>query len=79
MPIGTVKNGGVGAPVSRQITPENISGLLFRLDQALQITRCLRATIPECAEEGFDQRAAVMGVATLIDGIYMDIAEGPPL
>jgi hypothetical protein len=60
----------------KQITSENIPGLLSRLDQAMQITRCVGAAIPECAEEGFDQRAAVMGVATLIEGIYLDIAEG---
>jgi hypothetical protein len=43
------------------------------LDQAMRITKCVGATIPE--DEGFDRRAALMGVATLIEGIYMDIAE----
>jgi hypothetical protein len=41
----------------------------------MQITKCVGATIPEDAEEGFDRRSAVMGVATLIEGIYMDMAE----
>jgi hypothetical protein len=49
--------------------------LLSRLDQAMQITRCVGSTIPEDSEDGFDRRAAIMGVATLIDVIYQEFAE----
>jgi hypothetical protein len=45
--------------MAEQITPENISQLLSRLDQAMQTTRCVGATIPEDDKEGFDRRAAV--------------------
>lgn len=63
------------APIHKPIASENISELLSRLDQAMQITRGVGATIPEDAEEGFDRRAAVMGVATLIEGIYHNVEE----
>ena len=63
------------SPIHKPIAPENISELLSRLDQAMQITRGVGATIPEDAEEGFDRRAAVMGVATLIEGIYHNVEE----
>jgi hypothetical protein len=51
------------------------AGFLSRLDQAMQITRCVGSTIPEDSEHGSDRRAAIMGVATLIEGIYHDVSE----
>ena len=54
---------------------DSLSSALSRLDQATHLARIVANSISESAVDGIDHRAAVMGVAYLIQGIYHELAE----
>ncbi len=51
------------------------SHVLSQLDQAAHLTRIVASSISESLVDDVDYRAAVMGIAHLIQGIYNELAE----